>query len=395
MLAVGFLWSVTVALVSHHLGWTAANAGGLTTEQRRSGFLRALEVNPANGWAWWQLAKIELSAALEGEGVAAREHHLRQAEHAARQAVATLTRSWSYPLLAQVLYARSRDDAGARFAALEAYEKALILDPGDLTSINQATRVAIDNRDLDRARRLLRLADRVDINPRDPRPQNVDTMLLRAELAEIDGNPDEARRQCELALKIQPRSLLGIAQLARLLATHFDERERALDLLVKRWEPRLWEHEEDQRAWTGFVTLMLSLDLAARDQGLAFDVLRDIFERQIAQGRMAPDLRALVQDVFRRLVAQSPRGGNLDSTVYLRLHRMFTELMAEQPPDEVLHAFVEHFLAPMTEEGHDLGDRRILSVARSLLLSVQHFLDQPDPEVESLLGRLGATFAHG
>jgi tetratricopeptide (TPR) repeat protein len=168
----------------------------------------ALRFNPALGKAWLRLGQLELAhgdrdAALRALSRVAQTHSLYEAHHE----------------LATVMYTHSIaiEDPVIRYEVLEAFDDALAIYPGDNELINQAARVALWNRDPERARRFLDLADRIDIRPRDPRAQNLDRLLLRGELAHIDGDIDLERRLLRQILLLDPDSEDALSLLADLV----------------------------------------------------------------------------------------------------------------------------------------------------------------------------------
>jgi tetratricopeptide (TPR) repeat protein len=107
---------------------------------------------------------------------------------------------------------RARERTGETAAALEAYDRALRLDPSNRTARRRAIRLALQARDFARARHDVErlVADA---------PQDPENQLLAASVAEKDGRRDDARKAYQAALQASngksAEAWLGIGQIER------------------------------------------------------------------------------------------------------------------------------------------------------------------------------------
>jgi tetratricopeptide (TPR) repeat protein len=368
---LGALVLATLEWVGHHFGVLATSSPDLTTDQRRGLFERALRLNPVDGHSWWQLAKIELAL-----------HDLPGAQIAAERAVSTSTRYMAHQLLAQIFYARCQTDASFRLPALDALDRTLAINPRDWIALNRAARVALMNHDAARARRYLEQADDVDIDPRDARPQNVETIGLRAELAEIEGDYREARRECERGLLIDPHHLPLVLRLARLRAEHFNEGGQALALLRENWSPQLWL-TQDPEFCADYTRLLTTLAAEHRDFATLMGVLRDLLERWQSLPQADRDLDALVEATVRAFAGVELAGDQSFALIRALRDHLMRSLRGD-PSDAEIRRLVEVLLKPALEASSQTRNARVLGGALSLLTICRRAMDRPDPEIDVL-----------
>jgi tetratricopeptide (TPR) repeat protein len=228
--ALGFAWLALTGWLALHMAQYSKNQIGADLQKRRDYLEAALRLNPQEGTAWLNLAELcfaeRARAASEGDKDKARALML-EAEIAADHAIDTYPLFQAHRMRAWANYFQTEADAVNRFKALEAFDDALAIYPQDSQLIAQAARVALWNHEPERARRYLELSDQYKIDPHDPRAQNVDILLLRAELARVDGDKSSERRLAEEALQIDPRSGSALLRLARLLMEDAVETDQA------------------------------------------------------------------------------------------------------------------------------------------------------------------------
>lgn len=303
------------------LGWALLAAR--ERPQAEKAFERAIELSPARAGVRLSIARAWQSTDADEDEVRARDVLERTAELA--------------PDMPAVWYAlgRAHERTGDRAAALEAYDRALRLDPKHRQARRRTVQLALLARDFPRARRE---AERlVADSPEDP-----ESHLLEGTVAEKDGRRDDARRSYRAAIDAAngryPEGWLALGDLDRAGGGPAAARQAYRNALKEKpdwtaaWlamgklEESLSDPAAAEKAWRRALALdpkyapaWLALGQLHEDRGKVEDAVADLQHAlavkpgygpaQLALGRalVSAGRAAEAQGVLRALVARDPR----------------------------------------------------------------------------------------
>lgn len=284
-LAAGFVWVAVTGWLSQHMTGLASHTGVIGRAQARELLTRAVELQPSNGEAWWYLGNLELG-----------DHNLDEAEHAINQALLTYTRHQAHRLHAQILWTKSLLDASVRFEALEAFDDALAINPQDTEALNNAANIALGNFEVERARRYMEQADHFDVDPTDPRAQNPESLVVRADLAIEDGDYLTARWLVEQVILLHPDYTRAAFRLAQIEYEQFHNPIRAYEILKSNFEPEIWVE---------YLDLMATLAVERADFDMLLQLRDAITLRREALGGGERELGPIFVRVVQGMIDES------------------------------------------------------------------------------------------
>lgn len=303
------------------LGWAL-----LATKDRpqaEKAFERAIELSPSRAGVRLSIARAWQSTDVDEDEVRARDVLTRTAELA--------------PDVPAVWYAlgRAQERTGNRAAALEAYDRALRLDPKHRQARRRTVQLALLARDFARARRE---AERLAADS----PEDPETHLLEGTVAAKDGRREDARRAYRAAIDAAkggyPEGWLALGDLDRDSGDANAAREAYRKALAKapdstaawlamgKLEESISNTAAAEKAWRRalaldpkFAQAWLALGQLQEDRGRMEDAVADLGRALAVKPAYAPAQLALgrvltragraaeATDVLRPLVAKDPR----------------------------------------------------------------------------------------